>query len=350
MKKPLAAIALLVLAGLVSESALRLAYFVNPEWEPCREGYLRFLPAPGVTHFGHRLNSGGFNDSEHDDAKSPGRFRILAVGDSIFFSVMPRRLSAMAVIQNRFAAEGRNVEIINMGIPSIGPRDYHSLLINQGIRKNPDLVLVSFYVGDDLCEGKANRMLAHIRLFGFLDAVFRKELNAAAGGPGKEAFCPGCPTFDAKTFGEIESSRIRFFRKDGDFAGFADLTASYYRKIKRICDRRGIPMLVVIVPAEMQLYPELRREAMALAGVTADRCDFMLPNRIMAEKFTGDGIPFVDLTLPMAEKARGGSVRLYKPRDTHWNIEGNLAFAGLLHDVLADRIDAFISPVAAVGP
>ncbi len=36
-----------------------------------------------------------------------------------------------------------------MGIIAIGPKDYLSLLVNEGLELNPDMVLLSFYIGND---------------------------------------------------------------------------------------------------------------------------------------------------------------------------------------------------------
>ena len=42
-----------------------------------------------------------------------------------------------------------NVELINMGIPGIGPRNYLSLLVQEGFALDPDRVLVTFFIGND---------------------------------------------------------------------------------------------------------------------------------------------------------------------------------------------------------
>ncbi|MBN1531135.1 MAG: hypothetical protein JXA20_00595 [Spirochaetes bacterium] len=316
------------------EGGLRIAGAINPQWVPVNRGYLRFLPAPGGVVFGHRLNSRGFNDIEYRERRPGGTYRILAVGDSTFFSVVPYRYGALTLVEERFNRNGKRVEILNMGIPSIGPREYYSLLLHEGLRMNPDMLMVGFFIGDDLCEGRANRMLSHIRTYGMLKALTGTHALAGGSDTDEADFCDRCPTFDRDTYVGIEAKRVAFFQVDGTFPEYANHTAHYYRKMKELCDHRGIPMLVVIIPTEMQLYPLRRGEAMKRAGVRPQRYDFMLPNRIMGRLFDEAGIAWIDLTPPMVQRARGGAVDLYLPRNTHWNIAGNAAFAGFLYDGL----------------
>ena len=49
-------------------------------------------------------------------------------------------------------------ELINMGIPGIGPREYLAVFIHEGLQLKPDMVLLSFFIGNDFLETtKVNR-------------------------------------------------------------------------------------------------------------------------------------------------------------------------------------------------
>ncbi|HET9844625.1 MAG TPA: hypothetical protein VFQ02_02675, partial [Nitrospira sp.] len=63
-----------------------------------------------------------------------------------------------------------------------------------------------------------------------------------------------------------------------------------------------------------------------------DELDFDLPNTRLAQELQGRGIKHLDL-LP-AFKGASKERRLYIPRNTHWNIEGNRLAASLLIDFL----------------
>ncbi|MGA6937621.1 MAG: hypothetical protein WB041_19890, partial [Pseudolabrys sp.] len=56
---------------------------------------------------------------------------------------------------------GHNIELINMGIPSIGPREYLSLLVNEGFALEPDRVLLSFSIGSDFEESRKRKLISY---------------------------------------------------------------------------------------------------------------------------------------------------------------------------------------------
>jgi hypothetical protein len=78
---------------------------------------------------------------------------------------------------------------------------------------------------------------------------------------------------------------------------------------------------VVLIPDEAQVDDRLRTEVRLASGSAAGDLDFERPNRLLRERMTADGIPVVDLLPAFRGAAR--TTRLYKPRDTHWNIAGN---------------------------
>jgi hypothetical protein len=46
---------------------------------------------------------------------------------------------------------------MSLGIPSIGPREYLPLLVNEGFGLEPDNVLLSFFIGNDFGEESRRR-------------------------------------------------------------------------------------------------------------------------------------------------------------------------------------------------
>jgi hypothetical protein len=77
--------------------------------------------------------------------------------------------------------------------------------------------------------------------------------------------------------------------------------------------------MVVLIPDETQVDPSLQREVARAWG--RESIDFKRPTRVVAAALAAAGLPAIDL-LPAFEAA-DVSARLYKPRDTHWNIAGN---------------------------
>jgi hypothetical protein len=103
-------------------------------------------------------------------------------------------------------------------------------------------------------------------------------------------------------------------------------------RIKRVCDREGLELLVVLIPDEMQVDPELRKEMARFFADGEAGFDLLAPNRRLAEDLRSQGIRYLDLLDPFQKAGR--RARLYKPRDCHWNIAGNRLAADLVREEL----------------
>ena len=107
-------------------------------------------------------------------------------------------------------------------------------------------------------------------------------------------------------------------------------------EIKTVCERNGIQLFVMLIPDELQVSPELQERVLEKIGVGKDKLDFDRPNKRLVEEFRARNIMYLDLLEPF--RLRGRDVRLYKPRNTHWNIAGNRLAADLLYDFLHEAI------------
>jgi hypothetical protein len=116
------------------------------------DSYDRFRGKPFSPDFSFHLNSRGFKDVEFSTSKAPGTIRILGVGDSFAFGVVPYEYNYLTLVEQQLKETGHNVELINMGIPGIGPKEYLALLAREGFVLEPDKVLLSFYVGNDFFD------------------------------------------------------------------------------------------------------------------------------------------------------------------------------------------------------
>jgi len=98
-----------------------------------------------------RINEVGFRDDPLAVPKPAGEVRILALGDSITFAGhLPAPLSYVERLQfhlNRNTTD-RRFEVINAGIGDIGIENEVNLLEDPGLRVEPDIVLVGFYLND----------------------------------------------------------------------------------------------------------------------------------------------------------------------------------------------------------
>jgi GDSL-like lipase/acylhydrolase family protein/acetyltransferase AlgX (SGNH hydrolase-like protein) len=99
-----------------------------------------------------RTNGAGFRGGPLPRTKPPGVYRIVALGDSFTFGfgvregqAWPARLAARL---NARTGGTPRVEVVNLGVPGTGPRDYLWHLAHTGLALEPDLVVVGVFAND----------------------------------------------------------------------------------------------------------------------------------------------------------------------------------------------------------
>jgi lysophospholipase L1-like esterase len=262
---------------------------------------------------GNRL---GYPGAELSAARTPGVMRIAALGDS--FAVGP----AVPFADNYLTrlADQAGVEVGNFGVSGAGPREYRAILEQDVRQVQPDLVLVSIFVGNDITETLPQpRHLDPRRhalyLFGqralyLVRERFRNEGEPPARGQG----------MSPETFREVEARRLAVCVKEPSPA----LEKKWQRTLEDLeriiagCRQRGVPVAVVLIPDEFQVNAAVLGAALQEAGLAREQIDLDLPQRRLLEFFAQRGVPCLDL-LPAFRTVPD----TYAPRDTHWNVRGN---------------------------
>src|SRR5262245_31850122 len=123
-------------------------------------GIAPFHPPPFREWGPFKLDALGFATPPYARDKPPGTFRILALGDSFTFdsSFVPQaqmwhRLVGAAVARRI----GRPVEVINLGMPAVGPGFALRAFEVEGRFLHPDLVLFGLFIGNDLTDEAGGR-------------------------------------------------------------------------------------------------------------------------------------------------------------------------------------------------
>jgi hypothetical protein len=333
----LAAVSLVTLV--VLEAAFRLYNRVRPSFVFYSDSYNRYRGHPGAPHFDSTLNSQGFLDVEPKARKEQGAFRIVAVGDSFALGVVPYESNYLTLLENTLPDRaGRGVEVLNMGIAATGPDDYLALLVNEGLSFEPDLVIAGFFIGNDF-ETRIRRPHEYsyvVTFFRFLWALGSSGRPMEHPGGTTDPYDDERPTLDRDRFLAIETDRARLYREGGTLAREIPRAVAALREMRAIAGRAGADFIVVLIPDEVQVDEALQREIVRAYRTTPDAFDFALPNRLLTERLSEEGIAFIDL-LPVFLEESGGA-RLYKPQDTHWNLAGNRLAANAIARFLAERL------------
>lgn len=285
--------------------------------------------------FAHRavLNSIDLRDEEIGP-KLPGEIRILAIGDSFTYGLgveegetYVRRTESL--LRARFAAPGGDsIRVINGGVGG-GPGRQAAWLRETGVELEPDVVVLGFYVGNDLyddlawergdpmnADRKGVRSLLSKSMF--LDWAWSRLV--AIDRVDRWLF----------RYGARKSPRGMYLVDQPELEQRAwETTLDRIEEIAETAARAGAQTLVMIIPTSNQV----RRPDEFETG-----SDPRLPNRILTDRLDRARIPHLDLLDTLTKEDAGN--RLYFRRDIHWTPAGHHVAATLL----AERIDRLLTP------
>jgi hypothetical protein len=331
MRGTLQSLALLAAALLLSAAAAELVLrlrldpvdYLQPRLAP--HPVLRHVIVPGSGHH----DAWGFRNAE-----VPERVEILAVGDSQTYGVSaPARESWPAWLES---LSGRRV--YNLSLGGYGPPDYHYLLRELGLSLDPEIVVIGFYLGNDLpraADVAAGRSRPSRALRGGDDPRLLGPLRSWLAGHSVlyQALKFGLPRLtEALRFREaaarddavaVEHPVARTFLTPGLRLAALDQERPRNRKgldatlaeleaIADTCRAHELRCVDLLIPTKESVYWELAREQLAqesyarLARLVSEE---EAVRRAMVGRLQELGVEWVD-PLP-ALRARVGEARLY---------------------------------------
>jgi hypothetical protein len=145
------------------------------------------------------------------------------------------------------------------------------------------------------------------------------------------------PTFSQSDFLRIVSTRMAICKQSNQiifeqlFQNVTTILLEFYHEVIG----NDADFLLVMIPEEYQIDEQLFKDATEYNMTVPTDYDIFLPQRRLREFCIQHNIPYIDM-LPEF-KSRSVHQKLYRLRDTHWNIEGNaLAVELLMEKFLRD--------------
>ena len=304
---------------------------------------------PGKNWEGFLLNSRGFRTPEYTDVRSPDVLRVVVLGDSFAIDSgnLPWRSMWPTLLQERLQTLlGKKVEVINLGVPAVGPRFLLRLWELEGRRLNPDLVILSFFIGNDFTDEfheplKINdsgtlarasfvfRLARNGRRLWQEQSLLRipRQQAAIAGTTGMgvevgEQHESIDPTFSGTGFFQIEHARLKICEAKSDY--FDKRFAAMSPILKRFnasVHLGGAQFVLLAIPDEFQVNGSL----LASLAPYSPEIDLEMPQRRLGDFLKQEQIPELDLLHVMQDLSKQHA--LYRERDTHWNRDGNIVAA-----------------------
>lgn len=290
-------------------------------------------------------NSLGYRSPEISREKPPGRFRILALGDSMTYGIGVENDETFCAVLGQLDPR---LEVINAGANGYGTSQELLVLREEGLGLRPDLVLVAFF-WNDLGDSYTREFPA----FSFEDGelVYPKPLSDA-----KLARAEALPRKRPVQYAlrhsyayRFLSDRIKIVRYAAkDALGVAveeadvpeeerraawDLEFALLREIDRLGRGIGAETLIVIIPDQVQVESDVR-----VVGLLAEEYEIQAKLLDFAKR---SGIPALDLlqTLRSAYELEG--VPLYYRYDRHMKAHA--------HAITARAIYAEIERLGLLG-
>jgi hypothetical protein len=303
------------------------------------------------------INELGLRDREIGYEKPAGTRRILVLGDSFvegaqvpFDSMLTRRLAAELC----GSSLDTTCEVINAGVSGWGTAQELVYLRHEGLRYQPDAIVLIFYTGNDVPNNT-------------------ERIKRTEGGPRK-------PTFELTDHGELREVpfRARALREEEwldtlrrtsllfaalDRAIFVDvagrlaneplddvsddsehqlvlhelpvysarvperweaawtITEALISAVSNEAERAGVPFLLVDAPTKWEIYSDDWESMKQRNGLPSSGWNMDGPRRRLASFASRAGIEWLDLRPAMDAAADGP--RLYFHQDIHWTSEGH---------------------------
>jgi hypothetical protein len=283
---------------------------------------------------GLRGNQLGYPGPDFQVAKRPGVRRIAALGDSFAVgTAVPFADNYLTLLERILPGS----EVYNFGVAGAGPREYLHILQRDVWTYQPDLVLVSIFVGNDITEQLATPRHFDPRQHALYLAFQRSWCLLEHRTQGLTATCPDnrCKTagLSPERFREVEARRLAVCVSPSSSALEKKWRQAleYLQQIIADARRNGVPLAVVLIPDEFQVNPHVLAPAIEDAGFPRPSVVLNLPQQRLSTFFRERGVPCLDL-LPTFEGESG----TYVPYDTHWSVAGNRLAADALKTWLHD--------------
>jgi hypothetical protein len=347
-----------------------------------------------------KINSLGLRDYEHTYAKPSGTFRILILGDSFAEGIQVDLTKTLSTQLQACLADraSQTIEVINTGSSAYGPGEEFLFFTHEGVKYQPDLVLVTIYavndikdMGRDPDDGMVQsfggnkffleqdrlkyrwiswadppeeispwqRFLRHYSnlfyIFRAPDSRVREEVNDAL-----EEWWPKPTLADAAPQLSVPTDRPEFthdeylviFLKDfPDNPLVPEPAKELWNKFKAVFRELKVKVLAhdaqlatVIIPGAGQVHQEIYNKWVAeydnkyaLLAAGRDVWDMSAPNKAINRFMTQQNIPVLDLLPGFQAYAQSHQDMLYFHKDIHFNEKGHQLAADLMCNWLVEN-------------
>jgi len=320
-----------------------------------------------------RFNNVGFRGPDYTRENPANVTRIAFLGDSMVAALQVDETDSMVFLLeqmlNSVASENR-WEVMNFGMSGASPGQAIAVWREEVIHFNPDIVLLGYFVGNDLANNCKCLGSARDRIYFDIDddGVYRQQPNSEPGVAlsqflnrnsrlyvwQKSAFRP----LKQLLRGGIQNGQpVRLFeagnwiysqREDPDIAYAWKLTGEAVKTLHREVTAQGARFAVVMVPHGPQIFDDLFDDLISLQPDLQGYFSQDYPDRRLGELARVYGVPFFSMLDDFRAAAPGRSATIdeellfFHGGLGHFNEKGNL--------IAAQSVYKFLKLRKAAGP
>ena len=310
-----------------------------------------------------KFNTQGLRGPEVAIPKPAGTFRALVLGDSVVEGAQVAEEATMAgQLRTALAhlADGQRVEVVNAGVAGFGTGQQLLFLEREGLGYQPDLLVLVFTIANDPADNSVAvarrfRLAAERRPFFVLNGG-QLELQPFEAPP-PEPFS-GLRTFlrdrsvifttlelwwvgktVARAQGSVvpgEDAEREVYRNElgDDWPQAWEVTEALLARIQERANERGIPLLVVLSPSELQVYDDLWTTRFGTGDQARRRYNAGAPNDRLAEIARRHDITLLDLRQTFRDAVKAGGPPVIFRKDGHWTEHGHEIAARAVADAV----------------
>jgi lysophospholipase L1-like esterase len=327
-------------------------------------------------------NSRGIRGPERPFEKPPGTYRIVMLGDSYIegYSV-PREQRVAEVLEEILSARdpSRRYEVIALGTAGYSTDQELLWLESEGLRYQPDMVVVMFYMNDVYFNGLSAYWRGEKPVFVLSNGeltltnvpvpdtrpakaagkqrssggvrrwlrshskLYQLAVQALENSPGLRAtaarFGLASPPTEGDDGGPRVAEELNVFRQEESPAvktGWA-LTEALLGRMARSAAAAGAEFIAFHIPFKGTVYPESWQPILTQLGIADVGMDPELVRKRFVAACRAQGLTCVEPTEEFRRAATENAARgerIYWVRDNHWNAGGHRLAA----EILAERI------------
>jgi hypothetical protein len=223
--------------------------------------YLGYDPNKKIRYLNRiKWNETGYFDHEYSVIKPADVYRVIVIGDSYVESVQVplkstfHKLTEVAANSSGFTLNNKRYQIIALGNSGFGQRENLDVLRTQGLKYDPDLVIVSL-CGNDFCDDDPVLKSESILSGGSITPLVRK---AASHGYFAVAFM-------IKRIDDLHRNRIKMSPELLQWSSedIPIVEAAWRRSLDNIraqrdlCQNRGVTFLLLYVGSEIEVKNQI---------------------------------------------------------------------------------------------